>query len=136
MSANDYQPGGDHYRKKNPSLQHWDIVERYGVGYLEGCGTKYLCRWRDKGGMLDLEKALHYCDKLVDLVIEGVRLPRGIVPVPALTLFLDEQGINDRWQRSLLFQFFRWESLEHLIALRHDLNDYVATQKGPTNANS
>lgn len=134
MSANDYQPGGDHYRK-NPALQHWDIVERYGVGYLEGCGTKYLCRWRDKGGLLDLDKSLHYCDKLIDLALEGVRLPRGIVPVPVLTQFLDEQGINDRWQRSLLFQFFRWETVEGLVALRDDLADYINIERNAS-ANS
>jgi hypothetical protein len=36
------------------------------MGYLEGNATKYVSRWRKKGGVADLEKALHYIDKLLE----------------------------------------------------------------------
>lgn len=64
QSANDRQVGGAHYRKGR--LQHWDVVERYSVPYLEGVGSKYPLRWREKGGVEDLEKTLHYIDKILE----------------------------------------------------------------------
>lgn len=64
LRANDRQVGGSHYQKG--SLQHWDVVERYGVPYLEGVGSKYPLRWREKGGLEDLEKTLHYIDKILE----------------------------------------------------------------------
>lgn len=63
-TANDRQVGGAHYRKGK--LQHWDVVEKYGVPYLEGVGSKYPLRWREKGGLEDLEKTLHYIDKILE----------------------------------------------------------------------
>lgn len=62
--ANSRQVGGAHY--KSP-LEHWDMVEEIGMGYLEGCATKYVSRWRKKNGLQDLEKGLHYVQKLQEL---------------------------------------------------------------------
>jgi hypothetical protein len=62
--ANSYQLGGDHYRKR--PIQHWDFVLANGIPYMEAQVMKYLFRWRDKGGLLDLEKARHYLDKLIE----------------------------------------------------------------------
>lgn len=62
MSANDRQVGGTHYKA---SYIHWDFVLAVGMQYLEGNATKYLARWNKKGvALLDLEKALHYVEKL------------------------------------------------------------------------
>lgn len=59
--ANDRQVGGLHYKH---DYQHWDWVAEIGMGYLDGTASKYLCRWKDKGGLQDLEKGLHYVEKL------------------------------------------------------------------------
>ena len=66
--ANEKQVGGSHYRSE---MQHWDFVEDNGVGYLEGCATKYVTRWRKKNGLQDLEKAGHYIDKLIEIAKDG-----------------------------------------------------------------
>lgn len=58
--ANARQVGGDHY--KTP-YEHWDFVPKVGLGYLAGCASKYLVRWRKKNGKQDLEKCLHYLEK-------------------------------------------------------------------------
>lgn len=59
--ANLHQVGGEHYAGKS---QHWDVVlAMYGPGYLFGCATKYIIRWRKKGGLEDLQKADHYLQK-------------------------------------------------------------------------
>lgn len=65
-SVNSYQVGGQHYARGG-EFQHWDWVEKNGMGYLEACATKYVTRWRRKNGLQDLEKALHYVAKLREL---------------------------------------------------------------------
>jgi hypothetical protein len=77
--SNTPQVGGNHYAKGG-DFQHWDLIERYGIGYLEGYATKYILRWRDKNGVEDLKKALHCVEKLISLREERVRFTRGEVP--------------------------------------------------------
>jgi hypothetical protein len=65
--ANTYMHGGNHYRKVEGE-QHWDRMWRlFGPGYFIGCATKYLERYRDKGGLQDLDKAIHFTTKLKEL---------------------------------------------------------------------
>lgn len=65
MKANDTQVGGTHYGGRD--LQHWDwISDHMGVSYLIGCATKYLCRYKNKNGAQDIQKAKHYLEKLVE----------------------------------------------------------------------
>ena len=71
LSANDRQPGGTHYAA---SFQHWDLVPTLGLGYFEGQITKYLYRHRKKNGLLDVEKAEHFLEKLIELNEAGVEL--------------------------------------------------------------
>ena len=65
MTANDTQVGGTHYKSK--AIQPWDYIASNSIGYLEGNVIKYVSRWKDKGGVADLEKARHYLDKLIEL---------------------------------------------------------------------
>jgi hypothetical protein len=65
MSANDNQVNGTHYKDK--AIQPWDFIAGNDMGYLEGNVVKYVSRWRDKGGVQDLEKARHYLDKLIEV---------------------------------------------------------------------
>lgn len=66
--ANRRQVGGNHYGALQPSYQHWDLAADTGMGYFEGQITKYVARWRRKNGVQDLEKALHYAEKLLELI--------------------------------------------------------------------
>lgn len=63
--ANARQVQGDHYKRL--TIQTWDYIAANNIGYLEGNVIKYVSRWRDKGGVADLEKARHYLDKLIEL---------------------------------------------------------------------
>lgn len=78
MAANDRQVGGDHYKTEGP--EHWDLCARYEIGYLEGCATKYILRWRRKSGIQDLEKALHYIQKRLEYAEIGKSFYPGIAP--------------------------------------------------------
>jgi hypothetical protein len=64
MSANDRQVAGDHYRRE---IQHWDFVVACRMSYLGGQATKYVSRWRDKNGAVDLDKADHFLEKMQEV---------------------------------------------------------------------
>ncbi len=65
MSANDRQVGGSHYESE---YQHWDFcADAFGDTHFKNAISKYIARWRKKGGLLDLEKASHYLEKMREL---------------------------------------------------------------------
>lgn len=64
-SANDVQIGGDHY--KIQKIQPWDYIVSNNIPFLEGNIIKYVTRWKEKGGIADLQKAKHYLDKLIEV---------------------------------------------------------------------
>ena len=63
--ANAKQVSGKHYKEK--IIQPWDYIYANNLGYFEGNCVKYVSRWRDKGGIADLQKAIHYLEKLIEL---------------------------------------------------------------------
>jgi hypothetical protein len=68
---NEHQIGGDHYVTK--SVQPWDAMKAWMsheefAGFLRGNVIKYIARYKDKGGLDDLQKARHYLDKLIEIV--------------------------------------------------------------------
>jgi hypothetical protein len=63
MSANDKQIGGNHYSSE---IQAWDYIIANNLGYLDGTAIKYLTRWKKKGGIEDLRKAIHFIEKLIE----------------------------------------------------------------------
>ena len=65
MSAINSQVGGSHY--KECAIQPVEYIHANGLGYFEGNVLKYITRWRDKGGIADLEKAKHYIELLIEL---------------------------------------------------------------------
>ena len=64
-AAFDQQIGGDHYLNFN--IQPIEFIERNRLGFSAGNIIKYLCRYKSKGGIEDLEKARHYLDLLIEL---------------------------------------------------------------------
>lgn len=63
--ANDVQVGGNHY-KQFRGYEPWDVVLAWNLGYLDGTALKYISRWRHKGGVDDLRKAMHFLAKLIE----------------------------------------------------------------------
>jgi hypothetical protein len=62
--ANDVQVGGEHYKKL--AIQPWDYIAANNLGWFEGSVVKYVTRFRDKGGVTDLHKAMHILQKLIE----------------------------------------------------------------------
>jgi hypothetical protein len=63
--ADHKQVGGDHYKTK--AIQPWEVIERNGMGFFDGNALKYLMRYKDKHGVEDLKKAMHYIEKLIEM---------------------------------------------------------------------
>jgi hypothetical protein len=59
------QVAGAHY--KNFTIQPVQFIHANNIPFMEGNAIKYLCRWREKGGVQDLEKAKHYIEMLIEL---------------------------------------------------------------------
>ena len=60
--ATDKQVGGDHY--KGFTIQPAEFCYVNEIPYLEATAIKYLCRWKKKGGVQDLDKAIHFIELL------------------------------------------------------------------------
>lgn len=88
------QVGGTHYRA---DVQHWDVMEEADISYLEATASKYIIRWRKKGGPEDLKKAATYLQRA--LVEE--RSARRLVPAETLKTLVAENGL-DPWDTALL----------------------------------
>lgn len=66
MTSMTKQVGGDHYKKLK--IQPIEYINANGIGYCEGNVIKYVTRWREKGGVGDLLKAMHYIELLIDSI--------------------------------------------------------------------
>jgi len=72
--ALDKQEGGDHYKKLK--IQPAAYVHGNNIPYLEGSVIYYVTRWRDKGGLRDLRKALHTIELLIELETRDDQPPK------------------------------------------------------------
>ena len=59
------QVGGSHYLEM--AIQPVEFIAKNHIPFIEGNIIKYLCRWRRKNGLEDLQKARHYLNLLIDL---------------------------------------------------------------------
>lgn len=64
MSALDIQIGGGHY--KGMKIQPMEYSMANGLDACQHTAIKYISRFRDKGGIQDLEKAKHCIDMLIE----------------------------------------------------------------------
>lgn len=86
--ALDTQVGGNHY--KNLAIQPVEYIFKNNLGYFEGCVIKYVTRWKDKGGVQDLEKAKHFLELLIDL--QNQHAKDGLLSL--VKEALDESGLK------------------------------------------
>jgi hypothetical protein len=58
------QVGGDHYTKLKIQPMNYSMAN--GLDALQHTAIKYVTRFRDKGGIEDLRKAIHCIDMLIE----------------------------------------------------------------------
>lgn len=71
MSALETQIGGSHY--KGFKIQPVEYIYSNNIPFIEGCIIKYASRWRDKGGIADLRKIIHFAEILIELETKEAR---------------------------------------------------------------
>lgn len=72
-SALDTQVGGGHYKSMPIQPMHFSMAN--GMDACQHTAIKYVARFRDKGGIEDLEKAKHVIDMLIEFERKGIRAP-------------------------------------------------------------
>lgn len=68
MSALEKQVGGGHYKSRK--IQPVEYIHSNELDFFQGNVVKYITRWREKGGIADLEKAKHYLEMYIELEAE------------------------------------------------------------------
>jgi len=69
VSAFDDQIGGNHY--KLMMIQPTEYILANNLDWCEANIVKYISRWRDKGGVDDLRKVIHYAQILIEKELDG-----------------------------------------------------------------
>jgi hypothetical protein len=54
------QVGGNHY--KSFRIQPYEFISKNNLSFFQGNVVKYVCRYKDKNGIEDLKKIIHYCE--------------------------------------------------------------------------
>ena len=62
MSTYNKQVGGSHY--KDMAIQPADFINKNNLPFAEGNAIKYICRHSTKGGVEDIDKAIHYLEMI------------------------------------------------------------------------
>jgi len=70
-NALEKQEGGNHY--KGYSIQPIEYIHANNIPFAEGSVIKYVTRWRDKNGVADLKKAIHFLELLIELESRNAR---------------------------------------------------------------
>ena len=84
----------DHYG--SPHYQHWDLVlDHWGPEYHLACAAKYVCRWRKKGGLEDLHKALTFLEKIRQLAhtVKFGMLKYALIKLNGMRLHPDDRYV-------------------------------------------
>ena len=65
MSASKTQVGGGHY--KDMAIQPVEYISANNMDYFQGNVIKYISRHKNKNGKIDIEKAIHYCQLILEI---------------------------------------------------------------------
>jgi len=58
--ASERQEGGTHYQKHK--IQPYTFITANNLSFFQGNVIKYVVRYKDKNGIEDLQKIIHYCE--------------------------------------------------------------------------
>lgn len=64
-SALDKQVDGNHYASMK--IQPIEFITANQLDFLQGNIIKYICRHKSKNGRKDIEKAIHYCELILEM---------------------------------------------------------------------
>lgn len=136
LDPNARQVDGSHYKA---AFQHWDLVPLLNLSWQEGCATKYIERCFKKGKtVLDLEKAIHYTEKLIKLVLTGIvqgKPNSQLVAFGHIKVYEEWIAAQDlraptpeleELQRGLLHAWSRWSWSEKSYSVEDQVDSLIA----------
>ena len=60
------QIGGSHY--KSFVIEPWTFIQENQLNPFQANVIRYACRYKNKGGIQDLQKIIHYCEMEIDFM--------------------------------------------------------------------
>jgi len=60
------QIGGSHY--KSFAIEPWTFIQENELNPFQANVIRYACRYKNKGGIQDLQKIIHYCEMEIDFM--------------------------------------------------------------------
>lgn len=60
------QIGGSHY--KSFVIEPWTFIQENELNPFQANVIRYTCRYKNKGGIQDLQKIIHYCEMEIDFM--------------------------------------------------------------------
>lgn len=64
MNPKEKQVSGNHY--KEMKIQPIEFIQANELSFSQGNVVKYVCRYKQKNGIEDLKKAIHYCELMIE----------------------------------------------------------------------
>jgi hypothetical protein len=107
------------------TYMHWDFAVKVGLGYLDGCSTKYVTRWRGKEGLKDLHKAWNYLEKLIEIADYNIKRKNVDIDVE-LQRFVEANGLTFL-EHQYIFILCTYRSETALKSARQILAKIIAT---------
>lgn len=118
------QVGGTHYGTK---YGHWDYCMDAQIEYLPGCATKYIYRWDKKNGIIDLQKALSFVDKMMTGAL-GDRNHDVYIHDGLMSRWFKENSVG-AMEQLLCYEILNWRKLSDLQTARKHLVSYIDNMK-------
>lgn len=119
------QVGGTHYQSV-PGEQHWDLIEEFDIGYLEGNASKYVMRFDRKGTpVADLGKARSYIERL----LESRETARRVIPPARLQQFYEANDM-DR-QKCIFFDLVHGDGSNRALNVSLEIIDRLLEPHKP-----
>lgn len=131
-TASDRQVGGSHY---SANMQHWDFLPKhcnFGAEYYIGCATKYITRHAKKNGRQDLEKAMHFIEKLIELASGGYRtkfFPSTIANIESIHEYCRANGLQTSSRECFAFvMLFQATVVSDYVSAKKYVQDILDTE--------
>lgn len=119
------QVGGRHYCTGGDNYQHWDLVAETGMGYFEGQVTKYVSRWRKKNGIQDLQKALHFLEKLITISTDRDR-DRDRTHITKVKRFAEAAKLT-AVEYTIIQDMVSWHQVDDLCLVQCKIEQLIAS---------
>jgi len=107
----------EHY---DMTIQPVEFIIANDIPFIEGNIIKYICRYKEKGGISDLEKARHYLDLLIEQYEEIENAKKGC------NIF-DEPADLEKKNQEKIASNTEWE--KYVVMYANEMNKEINTEK-------